>query len=58
VHKLEALVNSYADAYRVQLHRISGVSGQEAGPGQMEEDLNLLAHRKTEAAPDLDVQRA
>ena len=27
VRKLEALVNSYADAYRVQIHRISGGSG-------------------------------
>src|SRR5689334_9772573 len=27
VRKLEALVNSYSDAYRVQLHHMSGVSG-------------------------------
>jgi GTP-binding protein EngB required for normal cell division len=42
VRKLEALVNSYADAYRVQLHRMSGVSGKTTDPGQMEADLKLL----------------
>lgn len=42
VRKLEGLVNSYADAYRVQLHRMSGVAGKAVDFVQMETDLRLL----------------
>ena len=44
VRKLEAFVNSYADAYRVQLHRVSGLSGKTINPEQMKTDLELLVH--------------
>ncbi len=42
VRQLEALTNSYADAYRVQIHRISGVSDVVTDPGQLQTDLGLL----------------
>jgi GTP-binding protein EngB required for normal cell division len=42
VRKLEALVNSYADAYRVQLHRASGASSKAIDMNQMRADLELL----------------
>ena len=44
VRKLEALVNSYADAYRTQLHRASG-SGHVMDAEQMKADLDLLMKR-------------
>jgi GTP-binding protein EngB required for normal cell division len=42
VRKLEMLVNSYADAYRMQIHRITGTSDAVAHPGQLEADLEIL----------------
>jgi hypothetical protein len=42
VRKLEPLVNSYADAYRVQIHRISGTSDTVVNVGQLQSDLDLL----------------
>jgi GTP-binding protein EngB required for normal cell division len=42
VKKLELLVNSYADAYRVQVQRIRGVSSPSANPSQLQADLELL----------------
>jgi GTP-binding protein EngB required for normal cell division len=57
VRKLEALVNSYADAYRVQLHRMSGISGKAVDPGQLEADLDLLVHWNSKTASDLEAQR-
>jgi hypothetical protein len=40
--KLELLVNSYADAYRMQIHRISGTSDTATDPSQLKVDLELL----------------
>jgi hypothetical protein len=40
--KLGTLVNSYADAYRVQIHRISGTSDAVVNVGQLQSDLDLL----------------
>jgi hypothetical protein len=40
--RLEALVNSYADAYRVQIHRIGGTSEAVVDVGQLQRDLDLL----------------
>ena len=57
VRKLEALVNSYADAYRAQLHRASGVSSKVGDTHQMETDLKLLLGRNAETASDLKEQR-
>jgi hypothetical protein len=58
VVKLEALVSSYADTYRVQLHRGSGGAGKVADLGQLEADLEFLVHWRSETASDLEAQRA
>jgi hypothetical protein len=42
VKKLELLVNSYADGYRVQIHRLQGTSASAANPDQLQADLQLL----------------
>ena len=42
MNKIEILVNSYADAYRVQLLRIAGSSKDRADMPQLERDLALL----------------
>jgi hypothetical protein len=43
VRKLEALVNSYSEAYRMQIQRIGGGSGTAVNVTQAEQDLALLA---------------
>lgn len=59
VRKLEMLVNSYADAYRMQLHRVSGVSGKVVDLNQMKADLGTLIHgRSNKPAADIEEQRA
>ncbi len=40
--KMEFLIGSYADAYRVQLHRISGISKDAIDAPQLEDDLARL----------------
>jgi hypothetical protein len=42
MNKIEVLMNSYADAYRVQLHRIAGSSKDRVDMPQLERDLDLL----------------
>jgi hypothetical protein len=42
VRKLELLINSYADAYRMQIHRFCGTSDSAVNPGQLQADLELL----------------
>ena len=58
VRKLEALVNSYADAYRVQLHRMSGVASKTVDLDQMEADLRLLNGTGTHPSNALKAQPA
>jgi hypothetical protein len=53
VRKLELLVNSYADAYRMQIHRISGTSDTATDPGQLKIDLELLRNWRPAKAADL-----
>jgi GTP-binding protein EngB required for normal cell division len=58
VRKLELLVNSYADAYRMQIHRISGTSEAAENSGQFQIDLELLRNWGPAHAADLsDAQR-
>ncbi len=42
VRKLELLINSYADAYRMQIHRFRGTSDSAVNPDQLQADLELL----------------
>src|SRR5271170_8037119 len=58
VRKLELLLNSYADAYRVQLQRARGVSANVADENQMRADLELLNHWNADEPSDLEAQRA
>jgi hydrogenase-4 membrane subunit HyfE len=56
--KIEAFLSSYADAYRIQIHRLSGFSeGAKDLPG-MEQDLNRLRRWRTEDGSDLVKKRA
>ena len=52
VRKIVLLVNSYADAYRVQLQRISGTSDGAIDAPQLEQDLALLRNWNANESPD------
>jgi hypothetical protein len=52
VSKLVLLVSSYADAYRVQLQRISGTSNGAIDVPQLEQDLALLRNWQAHASSD------
>jgi len=56
--KLEALLNSYADAYRIQIQRISGHSRNSADLPAMESDLHRLREWKMESNSDVVRKRA
>jgi hypothetical protein len=58
VRKLETLVNSYADAYRVQIHRISGTSNAPVNVGQLQSDLDLLRNWNAASTAELAEKRA
>lgn len=58
VRKLEVLVNSYADAYRVQIHRMSGNSGQVVNVAALEEDVALLRNWDSTGKRELVEKRA
>jgi GTP-binding protein EngB required for normal cell division len=47
VNKIVLLVSSFADAYRVQLHRIAGTSNDAVDVPQLERDLSLLKNWTT-----------
>jgi GTP-binding protein EngB required for normal cell division len=53
VRKLEMLVNSYADAYRMQIQRINGTSDAASNPAQIQADLELLKSWRPVGAADL-----
>jgi hypothetical protein len=57
VRKLEALVNSYADGYRVQLQRMTGLHGKNTDLEQIEADLDLLLNWSGSSDFKLDIQR-
>jgi GTP-binding protein EngB required for normal cell division len=52
VSKIVLLVSSYADAYRVQIQRISGTSDSAIDAPQLEHDLALLTNWNTNESPD------
>jgi hypothetical protein len=58
VRKLEILVNSYADAYRVQVRRISGASDTAANVGQLRSDLDLLKNWNAARTGEFEEKRA
>jgi GTPase Era involved in 16S rRNA processing len=52
VSKIVLLVSSYADAYRVQLQRVSGTSDGAIDAPQLEQDLALLRNWNANECPD------
>ena len=52
VSKIVLLVSSYADAYRVQLQRISGTSDGAIDAPQLKQDLALLRNWNANESPD------
>ncbi len=58
VRKLEALVNSYADAYRVQLRRVNGLDDESIDLEQIGSDLDLLLSWSGTRASELKAQQA
>jgi GTP-binding protein EngB required for normal cell division len=53
VRRLEALINSYADGYRAQIHRISGASDAMLNSSQLHADLERLRNWISTDAADL-----
>ena len=47
-NKMEFLIRSYADAYGVQLHRITGTSDESIDTSQVEDDLRRLTRWETD----------
>jgi hypothetical protein len=45
VRKLELLVNSYADAYRMQIQRAAGTVDAVGNPAQLQADVEVLRNR-------------
>ncbi|MGC1783344.1 MAG: dynamin family protein [Acidobacteriaceae bacterium] len=58
VRKLELLVNSYADAYRVQIHRMGGTSEKVFNVDQLEKDLASLTNWIPNSTPEFAEKRA
>jgi GTP-binding protein EngB required for normal cell division len=58
VCKLEMLVNSYAEAYRLQLQRIAGLDDKSIDLEQIKTDLDVLLSWNTSGASELKTQRA
>ena len=56
--KVQALMNSYADAYRAQINRISGMSPEAIASPEMEHDLALLLRSGITATEDAEQKRA
>lgn len=58
IRRMEAIVNSYADAYRAQIHRISGLSEDSKDLAEVKSDLNRLRNWKSAENSDLEAKRA
>lgn len=58
IRKTVAFVNSYADAYRAQIHRMSGISEGAKDIGKVKADLALLRERNTETDSSLAAEQA
>jgi GTP-binding protein EngB required for normal cell division len=54
IRKFEALLNSYVDAYRTQLQRVSGAVEKSVHLEQAEADLELLANWSKQNVSDLE----
>jgi GTP-binding protein EngB required for normal cell division len=58
IRRIESFVNSYADAYRAQIHRISGLSEGTKDLAQVKSDLKLLRNWSSAEDSDFTAKRA
>ena len=58
VRKIETAVNSYADTYRAQIHRIGGFSDGTMDVEQLKSDLELLRNWNPAETSDVATKRA
>lgn len=58
IRKIETVVNSYADAYRAQIHRTSGLSESAKDLAQAQSDLNILRNWSSTEDSNLAAKRA
>jgi GTP-binding protein EngB required for normal cell division len=58
IGKMVMAVNTYADAYRAQIHRISGFSDGTTDAAQLRSDLHLLRNWNSAEVSDLAEKRA
>ena len=58
IRRIETVVNSYADAYRAQIHRLSGLSEGAKDLAQAKTDLSLLRNWSSAENSDLAAKRA
>jgi hypothetical protein len=58
VRKWKTLVSAYADAYRVQIHRISETADAAVDGGQLPGDVDLLRDWNATGTADLAEKRA
>ena len=58
IRRMEIAVNSYADTYRAQIHRISGFSDGTTDTAQLKSDLQLLRNWNSAEVSDLAAKRA
>ncbi|HUN84392.1 MAG TPA: hypothetical protein VMU48_08435 [Terracidiphilus sp.] len=56
--KMQALMSSYADAYRAQVNRVSGASPEVIASPEMERDLALLLRNGMTEAGEAEPRRA
>lgn len=57
LRKMEAVIHSYADAYRVQIHRASGLSAGSGDRAQAEQDLTVLRNWSAEKDSTVTAKR-
>jgi hypothetical protein len=58
IRRIETVVSSYADAYRAQIHRITGLEGGTKDLEQVKSDLHLLRNWNLTEVSELAAKRA
>ncbi len=58
IARMDSTVRSYADAYRAQIHRMTGMEEQSKDMGQVQRDLEVLRVWHAEAGTDIAAKRA
>ncbi len=58
IARMDAVVRSYADTYRAQIHRMTGIEEQSKDRGQVQRDLESLRNWRAGVNTDIAAQRA